>query len=46
MALLVPAHVKDNVAGLDGAPCWLINKAMSLVLFDVGDEYADEGLVE
>ena len=46
MALLVPAHVKDNVAGLDEAPCWLINKAMSLVLFDVGDECADEGLAK
>ena len=46
MALLVLTHVKDNIAELNKAPCWPINKAMSLTLFDIADECIDERLIK
>jgi hypothetical protein len=43
--LVVPAHVKDNIIGLDKASCWPMAKVISLALLDIANESADKGLV-
>jgi hypothetical protein len=43
--LVVSAHVKDNIAGLNEASCWLMAKVISLALLDIANESADKRLV-